>query len=240
MLILLWLSWLIPALRGLIKRERMTIKESAVWGMALVTLITFCGLFTRPFHRIENMVWITLAFALSNREFFTSRLKFECLKTASSRKIFGAIIIISSIAGMIYIWGGIYGNYVLRKALSTSDEQLQLYYLNEAKEYPIVREDTLRNIGYHYMQLGEQKNDPALLTQGFNTLWDEFQREPHSEDISRLLNFAQRYQIEPVIREIASYFKPGDYHLKRVPQRDNAGHVVNALLLLNGPGSDDE
>lgn len=240
MLILLWLSWLIPVIRGLLRRERMSISVNAIWGISLVTLITFCALFTRPFHRIENMVWITLAFALSNREFFTSRLKFECLKTASSRKIFGAIIILSSIAGMIYIWGGIYGNYVLRKALSTSDEQLQLYYLKEAEKYPIVREDTLRNIGYHYMQLGEQKNDPSLLTQGFNILWDEFQREPHSEDISRLLNFAQRYQIEPVIREIASYFKPGDYHLKRVPQRDNAGHVVNALLLLNGPGSDDE
>ena len=75
--------------------------------------------------------------------------------------------------------------------------------------------------------------------QGFNILWEQFNREPHSEDISRLLNFAQRYQIEPVIREIASYFKPGEYHLQRVPQRNSDGKVVQALLLLNGPGSDD-
>ena len=240
LLIIMWLTWLIPAIRGLMKRERMSIAPPAIWGMALVTLITFCAVFTRPFHRIENMVWIALAFAVSNREFLPERLKFECLRNALSRKIFGVIFIISSIAGMIYIWGGIYGNYVLRQALSTRDEQLQLYYLNEAKEYPIVREDTLRNLGYHYMELGEQRNDPRLLTQGFNTLWDEFQREPHSEDISRLLNFAQRYQIEPVIREIASYFKPGDYHLKRVPQRDSSGRTIMALLLLNGPGSNDD
>ncbi len=103
-----------------------------------------------------------------------------------------------------------------------------------------MREEALRNLGYHYLQLGEQKNNPELMVQGFNILWDEFQREPHSEDISRLLNFAQRYQIEPVIREIASYFRPGDYHLQRVPQKDSAGRIVNALLLLNGPGSDDE
>ncbi len=240
LLIILWLSCLIPALRGLIKRERMTINENAVWGLALVTLITFSALFTRPFHRIENMVWITLAFALCNREFFTPRLKYECLKTVSSRRSFGVLFIVLSAAGMIYIWGGIYGNYILRKALSSNSEQLQLYYLNEAKKYPVVREEALRNLGYHYLQLGEQKNNPELMVQGFNILWDEFQREPHSEDISRLLNFAQRYQIEPVIREIASYFRPGDYHLQRVPQKDSAGRIVNALLLLNGPGSDDE
>ena len=237
MLLLMWFVWFIPALIAMIRRREIGI--NSVWAISLVTLITFCAAFTRPFHRIENMVWITLAFALSNREFFPNFLTREIVKSSTARKFVGAVCIISSIAGCVYISSGIYGNYVLRQALSTNNEQLQLYYLNEAEKHPIVREDTLRNLGYHYMQLGEQKNNPDELIRGFNILWEQFHREPHSEDISRLLNFAQRYQLEPVIREIASYFKPGDYHLKRVPQRDSSGRTVNALLLVNGPGSDD-
>ena len=237
LLLLMWLTWFVPVIIGLFRHR--PIGRNSVWAISLVTLVTFAAVFTRPFHRIENMVWITLAFALSNREFFSEKFSLETLKSSSSRKLVGAVCIVSSIAGFVYISSGIYGNYVLRQALSTQNEPLQLYYLNEAQKHPIVREDALRNLGYHYMQLGEQTNNAQTLIQGFNILWEQFNREPHSEDISRLLNFAQRYQIEPVIREIASYFKPGEYHLKRVPQRNSDGKIVPALLMVNGPGSDD-
>ena len=240
MLILMWLSWLIPVIIGLLKRERLTIEKNAVWGISLTTLITFCALFTRPFHRIENMVWITLAFALSNREFFTESLKFNLLTSKMSRKIAGLTLILSSTACCIYISSGIYGNYLLRLGMSAQDANMRLYYFKEADKHPIVREEARRSLGHHYIQIGEQTNNPEELVRGFNILWEQFQREPHSEDISRLLNFAQRYQIEPVIREIASYFRPGDYHLKRVPQKDSSGRTVRALLLVNGPGSDDK
>ncbi|MBQ6001329.1 MAG: O-antigen ligase family protein [Synergistaceae bacterium] len=239
LLILMWLSWLIPVIIALFKRQRLTIGINSVWGISLATLITFCALFTRPFHRIENMVWITLAFALSNREFFSERLKFGALSSGLWRKLCGLTLILASIAGCVYISSGIYGNYILRKALSSHDGNMQLYYLNEADKHPIVHEEAQRNLGYHYMQRGEQTNNGDEIARGFNILWQHFNREPHSEDISKLLNFAQRYQIEPVIREIASYFRPGDYHLKRVPQQDSAGRRIRALLLVNGPGSDD-
>lgn len=239
LLLIMWLIWFIPALFALFRRERMSININAVWAISLVTLITFCAVFTRPFHRIENMVWITLAFALSNREFFPQKMMPEILKGRFPRKVVGIVCILSSIAGCVYISSGIYGNYILRKALSTQDGQLQLYYLNEADKHPIVREDTQRNLGYHYMQLGEQTGNNDYIVRGFNILWEQFHREPHSEDISRLLNFAQRYQIEPVIREIATYFKPNEYHLQRIPQKDSEGNTVNALLLMSGPGKND-
>ena len=155
-------------------------------------------------------------------------------------KIIGVVCIASSIAGCVYISSGIKGNYILRQALSTNNADLQLHYLHEAEKHPIVYEETMRNIGYHYMQLGEQTNDLETLSNGFNILWEHFNHEPHSEDISRLLNFVQKYQIEQVLREIASYFKPGTYHLQRVPQKDSGGNTVNALLLMNGPGKDDD
>ena len=239
-LLVMWLAWFVPAVKGLFRRERMSININAVWALALISLITFCAVFTRPFHRIENMVWITLAFALSNREFFSEKLKFNIIRTKFFSRIIALVCVVSSIAGCIYISSGIYGNWLLRQALSTQDARLQLYLLEEADKHPIVREEVQRNLGYHYLQVGEQLDDNDLLIRGFNILWSQFQREPHSEDISRLLNFAQRYQIEEVLREIKNYFKPGTYHLKRVPQQNADGRIINALLLLNGPGSDDQ
>ena len=240
LLLLMWFVWFIPALRGLIKKERMSMNINAVWALGLISLITFCAVFTRPFHRIENMVWITLAFAISNREFFSEKLNYELIKSDALRIITGLACIAASIAGCIYISSGIYGNYLLRQALSTQDPRVQIYLLEEADKHPIVREETQRNIGHHYLQMGEQNGDTEVLAKGFNTLWGTFQREPHSEDINKLLEFAQKYQIEGVLRELSSYFRPGTYHLERRLHKNSNGEVVNALLMVNGPGSDDE
>lgn len=243
MFMIMYFMWFIPAVFGLVRKKRQEITITAVWGFALACVISFSAVFTRPFHRIENMVWIALAFALSNREFFAAmkfKTDFNIIKSDLLARLAGLACIAASIAGCIYISSGIYGNYLLRKALSTQDPKVQIYLLNEADKHPIVREDTQRNIAYHYLQLGEQTNDIETIVKGFNILWQQFNREPRSEDIGKIINIAQRFQIEPVLRQIASYFKPGTYHLQRIPQTDSQGRKVNALLLVNGPGSDDK
>lgn len=240
LLIFMWFVCFIPAVIELFRRERMSVNINAVWSLGLIALITFCAIFTRPFHRIENMVWITLAFAISNREFFDSGQKFEILKGDTLREFIGVALMAASVAGCVYISSGIYGNYLLRKALSTQNQGEQIYLLEEADKHPIVREETQRNIGHHYIQIGEQNNDPEALAKGFNTLWDAFHREPHSEDINKLLEFSQKYQIEYALRELSSYFRPGAYHLERRPHRNSNGEIVNALLMVSGPGRDDE
>ena len=243
MFMIMYFMWFIPAVFGLVRKKRQEITITAVWGFALACVISFSAVFTRPFHRIENMVWIALAFALSNREFFAAmkfKTDFNIIKSDLLARLAGLACIAASIAGCTYISSGIYGNYLLRKALSTQDPKVQIYLLNEADKHPIVREDTQRNIGYHYLQLGEQTNDIETIVKGFNILWQQFNREPRSEDIGKIINIAQRFQIEPVLRQIASYFKPGTYHLQRIPQTDSQGRKVNALLLVNGPGSDDK
>ena len=242
MFLIMYSFWFIPGLVGLKRKKEVNI--NAVWAFALVSLISFTAVFTRPFHRIENMVWITLAFAISNREFFQTlkfKTEFNILKSNIFSRLIGIICVVASIAGCVYISSGIYGNYLLRKALSTNQEKVQLYYLEQAEEHPIVYEDTMRNLAHHYFQIGEQTGNVEMIANGFNILWGQFNREPRSEDISTLLSYAQRFQIEPVLREIKSLFKPGTYHLQRVPQVNaNDGQTINALLLINGPGSDDE
>ncbi|MBQ7155675.1 MAG: O-antigen ligase family protein [Synergistaceae bacterium] len=215
--------------------KRKQVSQNSVWAFCIIALISFCALFTRPFHRIENIVWVTLAFAITNREFLTVKVH-----QLNHKKLAAVLCVLASAAGVAYISSGIVGNRTLRLALSTQNPSLQMYYLEEAQKHPIVYEETMRNVGYHYMQLGEQTEDYDTLNLGFSTLWKHFNHEPHSEDISRILNYAQKYQNEEVLRDIASYFRPGTYHLQRVPQKNSDGNMFMALLLVNGPGSDDE
>ncbi len=241
MFLIMYSFWFFPALVGL--RRKREVDINAVWGFALASVVTFAAIFTRPFHRIENMVWITLAFAMSNREFFPElkfKTDFDILKSNFLARLVGIVCIGASIAGCVYISSGIYGNYVLRQALSTNQANVQMYLLEKAEKHPIVHEDAMRNIAHHYLQIGEQTEDVSLIAQGFNLLWEQFNHEPHSEDISKLLSYAQRFQVLGVLKEIASYFKPGTYHLQRVPQTNSDGTRINALMLVNGPGSDDE
>lgn len=236
MLIVMYLAWFFPALITIIKKKRGEIPLNAVWGIAIVCVISFTALFTRPFHRVENMVWIALAFAMSNRTFLHNenpKLSFNIIKSEIFMKILGVACIAAAISGTVYIWGGIKGNYILRQALSTQNPDLQIYLLNQADEYPITHEEAQRNIGLHYLQLGEQTNNVEEIQKGFNILWEHFKREPHSEDISRLLSLSQRFQVEPVLTEVASYFKPGMYQLVRRPMKTSDGHVFNALVLVN-------
>ena len=240
--LIMYSFWFFPALAGLKRKKE--ISSEAVWAFALVSVISFAAVFTRPFHRIENMVWIATAFAFSNREFFPAlkfKYEFTIFKSNILARLLGVVCIGAAAVGCVYISSGIYGNYLLRNALSTNHERARLYYLEQAEKHSIVYEDTTRALAHYYLEIGEQKQDVNSIAKGFNLLWAQFNREPRSEDLLTLMTFAQRFQIEPVLREIKTLFKPGTYHLKRVPQvNTNSGESIDALLLVAGPGSDDE
>ena len=237
LLLLMHALWLWAVVRGLwrsFRSEEGGVSPAAIWGCALVVIVSFTALWTRPFHRIENILWLALAFALTNREFLTGRGWRFNFSGLFSRAL-GAVAVCAAGAGLVYLWSGIEGNLLLRQALSTENAQLQRYYLEEAEKHPIVREDAQKNLGYHYLQLGDQLHDLETMGKGFNLLWQHFRREPHSEDMSKLLRWAQRFQVEQVIRELASYLKPGTYHLTRQPGTDAQGNTVSALVVVNGP-----
>ncbi|MDR3164499.1 MAG: O-antigen ligase family protein, partial [Synergistaceae bacterium] len=51
--------WLYLFLRALVKRREMS--QEAIWGVGMLFLLFFDAMFSRPFHRIENAVWMSLA-----------------------------------------------------------------------------------------------------------------------------------------------------------------------------------
>ena len=230
MLLLLFGLWGVAVLLGLFRGRELP--SAAIWACALVALIAFNAFWTRPFHRIENILWLTLAFAVTNREVLTGRLGWRAAFSRSCLQFLGAVFLIASVGGVGYLVSGIEGNLLLRRALSTTNAAVQLNYLERAAAHPIVREDALKNLGYHYLQVGEQTNDINTMGRGFGILLDHFHREPYSEDMSRLLNWAQRFQVVDVIEELAGYLKPGTYVLRRQSgAQDQQGRPVDALML---------
>jgi hypothetical protein len=97
----------------------------------------------------------------------------------------------------------------------------------------MVQNDASKNLGYHYIQLGEQAHDVEALSRGFQLVWQHFQREPHSEELRVLLDWSQRFQSVKVLETAASYLKPGTYRLGvQHDAVDSLGNVVSAVVLV--------
>ena len=104
-----------------------------------MALILFNALWTRPFHRIENILWLALAFAITNREVLKGRLGWRASFSAGFTKLIGAAFAVSSLAGMLYLGSGIEGNRLLRQAFSTQFANAQRSLLEQAALHRMVR-----------------------------------------------------------------------------------------------------
>lgn len=222
--------------RGVVSQDicrKPPLSPEVIWGCSLVALISFNALWTRPFHRIENILWLALAFAVTNREVLTGRLGWRATFSSGFTRLIGVLFMAGSLAGAVYLGSGIQGNLLLRQARSTRSASLQRGLLERSARHPMVRQDALKNLGYHYLQVGEQTNDVQTMGRGFNILWQHFRREPHSEEMGVLLQWAQRFQQVEILKELVSFLKPGTYRLEVRPGvQDSNGNVVDALVMV--------
>ena len=230
-LLLMFGLWFFTFFGKVFRRDPLS--PEVIWGCALVALILFNALWTRPFHRIENTLWLALAFAVTNREVLKGRLGWRASFSSGFTKLLGISFVAASLVGLIYLGSGIEGNLLLRQALSTRSATVQRGLLERAARHPMVREEALKNLGYHYFQVGEQTNDVRTMAYGFSLLWQHFLREPHSEDLNLLLQWAQRFQQVETLKELVSYLKPGTYRLEtQKGVQDSQGRTVDAVMMV--------
>lgn len=231
LLLLMFGLWFFAFFGKVFRGDRLS--PEVIWACSLVALISFNALWTRPFHRIENILWLALAFAVTNREVLTGRLGWRATFSSGFTRLIGVLFMAGSLAGAVYLGSGIQGNLLLRQALSTRSASLQRSLLERTARHPMVRQDALKNLGYHYLQVGEQTNDVQTMGRGFNILWQHFRREPHSEEMGVLLQWAQRFQQVEILKELVSFLKPGTYRLEVRPGvQDSNGNVVDALVMV--------
>ena len=231
LLMAMWGLWGLSFLVLLWRRERVALE--VIWACSLVALMSFNAFWTRPFHRIENILWLSLGFALSNRDMVALLMSRKVQGLGNLTRACGVVLLGAALGGLYFLGDGMVGDRMIREALSTSNPVVQRNLLQKASSHLMVQNEALKNLGYHYMQLGDQTQNVQMLSQGFQLLWQHFLREPHSEELRVLLDWSQRFQNVEVLKALASLLKPGTYRLGvQQDAIDSLGNVVSAVILV--------
>ncbi|MDR1481649.1 MAG: O-antigen ligase family protein [Synergistaceae bacterium] len=171
--------WLYNLVRTLKKGGYLSME--ALWGCSMVFLLWFDALFSRPFHRIENSVWMALAFALSNREIMPERLKKPLIDSDMIYRFFGALMAGISIYGLVFLYGGIMGDKLIYRVIATPGSvSLKQGQLRTAEGYLMSKDDAREQMGELLVEVGKRENDEKILEEGFQLLYRAFLRRPTS------------------------------------------------------------
>ena len=114
-----------------------------LWGSSFLFLVWFDALWTRPFHRIENSLWVALAFALCSRHLFWGEEGVFALKKVPSLfyRLTGAFMLAAAVGGFWFGIDGVRADRLLRRAESfTDDAEEKVRLISAARHSPMVRD----------------------------------------------------------------------------------------------------
>lgn len=194
LMFILWGWWGAAMIRAFVKKR--PISDEAIWGSALVACFLFNALWTRPFHRIENAVWLALAFAVTNREIMGGgmrSLRFPRLRDFGYRAL-GAAIASLSLVGILYFGNGLYGDAMLRAADMEGEPFARNELLKKAYSCPMVRDVAERQLCYFSVELGVVAEKPEMIIDGLNALIRYVEKKPDTEDIRFLMEWSKRLE----------------------------------------------
>ncbi|MDY3868917.1 MAG: O-antigen ligase family protein [Pyramidobacter sp.] len=204
------LFWLAAFFRFLRQHRGQTLPAAFLWSSSFLFLIWFDALWTRPFHRIENSLWIALAFALSNRYLF-KRESSAPARPASGAvcRAAGAFLLGTSVLGFWYGIDGVRGDLYLRAAESkTSDASEKQLLIQIARSYPMAEDLAERQLALLQIKLGETSKNMDVLADGLNKLIAVFRKQPTAEDYVTLMRYAQRSNIKNLLAFLERYSPP--------------------------------
>ncbi|MDD4835982.1 MAG: O-antigen ligase family protein [Dethiosulfovibrio sp.] len=214
MAMLLWWTWVF--LSYIVRHRGKPFPDGVLWGGSFLFLILFNALWTRPFHRIENAVWISLAFALTNRHIMAHLVgRPSFLSNPRGYRALGVIMASISLWGFVYLWQGIDGDVSLRMATSSRTAPVQRALMEKASRALMVKDLAERQLAYHYIAYGEAAKDPEALAEGLNRLLNVFKSEPSAEDLRKLLDWAGRLKKQDILKYLVTYLKPGTYRIEQ-------------------------
>ena len=207
LMVFLWGWWAVSAFSAFLRKRSHS--PEAYWGSAMVALFLFNALWTRPFHRIENVLWLSLAFALANREMLLPL--FEAPSPEDFRKggrLLGTVIASVCLIGIVYFGSGVRGDRMLRLASDADDPVLREQFISRALAAPMVRDLAEKERAYFLVSLGQEKKDPEIVSEGLNELMAYFGRQPHVRELNYLREWSRRLENVPLYDEFASYGGP--------------------------------
>ena len=203
--------WLTAFFRYVWRHRGRSLPLEFVWGASFLFLVWFDAIWTRPFHRIENSLWIALAFALTCRHMFWGEegmLSFKKLPALFYR-FAGALMVAGTVLGLWYGIDGIRGDLLLRQAESyTQDPAQKELLIRMAIRSQMVRDLATRELALLNIRTGEQRADRELLAEGLNQLIAVFSQQPTAQDFATLLTYARRSNIRSLLSFLEPYSPP--------------------------------
>ena len=231
--------WLYSVMKAIVKKKESS--SEAIWANALIVLLLFNALWTRPFHRIENILWLSLAFALANREMLLHipKLSFPGIKKHLSLLV-GTSFIVISLAGLSFLGDGMYGDRQIRIALSTNNANLQRTHLEEAHKHIMVKLEAEKQLAYHYISIGEAMKSEKDLVDGLERLLEYFRKEPHSQELNVLFEWGQKFQNMGVLNYLVGFLKPGTFTFNPIPDvTPDIGQETGTFIREGSPDTND-
>lgn len=199
--------WLWSFVSALINKKQLSLEAS--WACAMLFLIWFDAIFSRPFHRIENVLWLSLAFAIANRELFCFDRGLSYLKRSSVCRLFGAFIVIVAVTGLWFFSTGLRGDQYLHSAVRTNNAGLQAQRINAAKEMLMSRDEAEEQYAYHLIAVARATGKPQDWANAINQLYRSFTIRPQAKQLLELVNYAQQTKNQKLLELLIPYLHPG-------------------------------
>lgn len=198
--------WIWRFIKSLSQKKMLSLEAS--WACAMLFLILFDAVFSRPFHRIENVVWLSFAFAIANRELLPLSYTWSEVRYTSIYRVLGIFICTISVFGLVFLWNGLAGDKYLRYAADTDRAELQAEYIKKAMSKAMTRDEAEEQYANHLMAVAKVTRDPQDWANAINQMYRSFTIRPQAKQLMELLNLARQIRNQELLKALVPYLPP--------------------------------
>ncbi len=198
--------WIWRFIKSLSQKKMLSLEAS--WACAMLFLILFDAVFSRPFHRIENVVWLSFAFAIANRELLPLSYTWSEVRHTSIYRVLGIFICTISVFGLVFLWNGLAGDKYLRYAADTDRAELQAEYIKKAMSKAMTRDEAEEQYANHLMAVAKVTRDPQDWANAINQMYRSFTIRPQAKQLMELLNLARQIRNQELLKVLLPYLPP--------------------------------
>lgn len=201
--------WIWRFIKFMLQKKMLSIEAS--WACAMLSLILFDAIFSRPFHRIENVVWLSFAFAIVNRELLPYSYTWSEVRHTPIYRVLGVFICTISLFGLVFLGNGLVGNKYLRYATDTDQAELQAQYIDKAKAIAMTRDEAEEQYAYHLMAVAKATKNPDDWADAINQLYRSFTIRPQAKQMVELLTLARQIKNPKLLNTLVPYLPPSGH-----------------------------
>jgi len=206
-------AWWLHNIHRAVKDDR-GISLEAIWAVGMLFLFWVDAQWTRPLHRIEDALWMSLAFALANKELLPRSAPWANVNRLGLFRLFGLGMAVVAIFGLLFLADGLAGDRALALATETSDFELKKEHLEKALRSPMVSDLAERQLAYLLIEAAEITKSEDDMGKAIATMRNYFYKEPQARDLKKLLELYARIDDTEGLKEMARYLKPGLYRIE--------------------------